>query len=257
MTDDAAWQCAVGCLASLRRLVVFRKADCVIFSSFPLFSLLLLFSSLSMEECEALCSNIGILVNGQLKCLGSSQHLKSRFGRGFQLDISTAENDATAARAFILQHFSDAEKLEDYGGKMKYKILHHSYRRVSPSSSQSAPDQWRLKDIFALIEQHKASVGISEYSVGQTTLEQIFIRFAKRGDIEEFGGRVQSEEAAEAETAAQAEWEQTGSGSAAAAVTPANRTLRRVGSFGTEDSQRVVTPSSFGYVPAESGGINF
>jgi ABC-type multidrug transport system ATPase subunit len=32
----------------------------------------------SMEECEALCNRIGILVAGELKCLGSSQHLKSR-----------------------------------------------------------------------------------------------------------------------------------------------------------------------------------
>jgi ABC-type multidrug transport system ATPase subunit len=127
----------------------------------------------SMEECEALCSRIGILVNGGLKCIGSSQHLKSRFGRGFQIDVSTANNDTTAARAFILQHFPDAEKLEDYGGKMKYKILHHAHRRPGVSSPASPSDEWKLKDIFALIEQHKESVGISEYSVGQTTLEQV------------------------------------------------------------------------------------
>ncbi|OQR89087.1 ATP-binding Cassette (ABC) Superfamily, partial [Achlya hypogyna] len=30
----------------------------------------------SMEECQALCTRIGILVSGQLKCLGSAQHLK-------------------------------------------------------------------------------------------------------------------------------------------------------------------------------------
>ena len=41
---------------------------------------------LSMEECEALCQRIGIMVGGRLKCLGSSQHLKTRFGKGFQLE---------------------------------------------------------------------------------------------------------------------------------------------------------------------------
>ena len=30
-----------------------------------------------MEECEALCNRIGIMVNGQLKAIGSLQHLKS------------------------------------------------------------------------------------------------------------------------------------------------------------------------------------
>lgn len=36
-----------------------------------------------MEECEALCTRIAIMVNGQLKCLGSPQHLKSKFGEGY------------------------------------------------------------------------------------------------------------------------------------------------------------------------------
>ena len=32
----------------------------------------------SMEECEALCTRIGIMVGGRMQCLGSAQHLKSR-----------------------------------------------------------------------------------------------------------------------------------------------------------------------------------
>jgi ATP-binding cassette subfamily A (ABC1) protein 3 len=36
----------------------------------------------SMEECEALCGRVGVMVAGKLVCLGSVQHLKSRFGDG-------------------------------------------------------------------------------------------------------------------------------------------------------------------------------
>ena len=39
-----------------------------------------------MEECEALCQRIGIMVGGRLRCLGTSQHLKTRFGKGLQLE---------------------------------------------------------------------------------------------------------------------------------------------------------------------------
>lgn len=42
----------------------------------------------SMEECEALCSRVGILVSGRLKCLGSVEHLKQKFGRGFTVEIT-------------------------------------------------------------------------------------------------------------------------------------------------------------------------
>jgi energy-coupling factor transporter ATP-binding protein EcfA2 len=41
----------------------------------------------SMEEAEALCTRIGIMVNGQLRCIGSGQHLKTRFGKGFEIDV--------------------------------------------------------------------------------------------------------------------------------------------------------------------------
>ena len=32
-----------------------------------------------MEECEALCTKIGIMVSGRLQCLGSVQHLKHKY----------------------------------------------------------------------------------------------------------------------------------------------------------------------------------
>jgi ATP-binding cassette subfamily A (ABC1) protein 3 len=37
----------------------------------------------SMEEAEALSTRISIMVNGNLKCLGSVQHIKSKFGQVF------------------------------------------------------------------------------------------------------------------------------------------------------------------------------
>ena len=39
-------------------------------------------TSHSMEECEALCTRLGIMAAGRLTCLGSPQHLKNRFGAG-------------------------------------------------------------------------------------------------------------------------------------------------------------------------------
>jgi ATP-binding cassette, subfamily A (ABC1), member 3 len=42
-----------------------------------------------MLECEALCPRIGIMANGRLRCLGSAQHLKDKFGHGFQVELKT------------------------------------------------------------------------------------------------------------------------------------------------------------------------
>jgi ATP-binding cassette, subfamily A (ABC1), member 3 len=43
-----------------------------------------------MEECEALCPRIGIMANGRLRCLGSAQHLKNKFGQGYQLELKAS-----------------------------------------------------------------------------------------------------------------------------------------------------------------------
>ena len=41
-----------------------------------------------MEDAEALCSRIGIMVSGRLRCLGSNQHLKAKFGTGYRLTVN-------------------------------------------------------------------------------------------------------------------------------------------------------------------------
>lgn len=44
-------------------------------------------TSHSMEECEALCTRLAIMVNGEFKCLGSIQHLKNKFSNGYLLMV--------------------------------------------------------------------------------------------------------------------------------------------------------------------------
>lgn len=50
----------------------------------------------SMEEAEALCTKMGIMVNGELKCLGNIQRLKNRFGDGYELEVKFKAPEATA-----------------------------------------------------------------------------------------------------------------------------------------------------------------
>lgn len=40
-----------------------------------------------MEECEALCSRLGIMVNGEMQCIGGVQHLKNKFAQGYSLTV--------------------------------------------------------------------------------------------------------------------------------------------------------------------------
>jgi len=128
-----------------------------------------------MEECEALCTRLAIMVNGVFQCLGSIQHLKAKFNEGYSLIMKVKGTDAEDAEEVtkkvntVKQFVSDTfpgSTLKDYHeGLLNYQV-------DTPNLSWSR--------IFGTIEQAKNSLEIEDYSVSQTTLEQLFISFARR-----------------------------------------------------------------------------
>lgn len=44
-----------------------------------------------MNEAQALCTRMGIMVGGRLRCIGSPQHLKTRFGNHLELEVKPTE----------------------------------------------------------------------------------------------------------------------------------------------------------------------
>jgi ATP-binding cassette subfamily A (ABC1) protein 3 len=155
-------------------------------------------TSHSMEECEALCTRLAIMVNGEFKSLGSAQHLKNKFGEGLTLVVKTnpaagARGDLTSSTIlsnssaqgglsslsrssgptnqippnlvnFINQTFPGSVLLESHQGSTTYQL---------PSEGLS----WSF--ILQQIEENKAVLGIEDYSISQTTLEQVFLTFAQ------------------------------------------------------------------------------
>jgi ABC-type multidrug transport system ATPase subunit len=127
----------------------------------------------SMEECEALCHRLGIMVDGQLKCLGTPQHLKTRFGHGYQLDVTLerkTENPRDGAHKLEsrLNEEFVARELEFTRNKATYEL-----------QKRGSGAQKSLSETFRFLEALKKELPIVAYALNQTTLEQIFIRMAK------------------------------------------------------------------------------
>lgn len=40
-----------------------------------------------MEEAEALCTKMGIMVGGEFKCFGTSTYIKDKYGTGYEIEI--------------------------------------------------------------------------------------------------------------------------------------------------------------------------
>ena len=119
-----------------------------------------------MEEADALCNRIAIMVNGQIECIGSGQHLKSKYGDGYTLDLKT-EDDAKKMKEVL-------EFLTSHIGKIEVRESHGSHAIVILPTSKP------LFFLFRLLESNKKSLGIKEYTLSQSTLDQVFIQFAKK-----------------------------------------------------------------------------
>lgn len=120
-----------------------------------------------MEECEALCNRIGIMVNGRFKCLGSVQHLKSRFGEGYTLTLKLAgDNPKTEEAAKLLkERFPKASLKEKHLAQLQYQL---------PAKGIS------LSDVYQFVVKVQESLDVEDYSLSQTTLDEVFIAFAKQ-----------------------------------------------------------------------------
>ncbi|XP_055600772.1 cholesterol transporter ABCA5-like isoform X2 [Uranotaenia lowii] len=157
----------------------------------------------SMEEADALCSRVGIMVKGELRCLGSTQHLKNLYGAGYTLEIklkhvesmysetpiesqpsssqeqlqlqdqsaaatpvinNCIDNRSMALRNFVTDLFPSATLEESFADRLVYSV---------PQQAVSS-----LAECFSRLEKAKTELDIEEYSFSQTTLEQVFLKFA-------------------------------------------------------------------------------
>jgi ATP-binding cassette subfamily A (ABC1) protein 3 len=201
------------------------------------------------------------MVGGVLRCLGSSQHLREKYGLGFQLefnlnipgpeairlrteqlggcvtiqaDIGSDQITETQTResfvalnlahllnrinidesgAYIfscfsltgmvkLSHLASWVELECYFDKLigflkvsfpDYQLRERQGAKVciDVPFATSGGTKRRLADMFGTVEGSKDSISVREYSVSQTSLEQIFNRFAQcEDDASTAGGYV-------------------------------------------------------------------
>lgn len=111
------------------------------------------------------------MVMGRLQCIGSNQHLKSRFGNTYRLHVVLEPTAVSpdALHRFVGSAFPESRLLEAHGAHFTFDV--GVLRSIASA--------------FSALESNKAHVGIQSYSISQATLEQIFMRFAKKQELED------------------------------------------------------------------------
>ncbi|XP_054565135.1 ABC-type organic anion transporter ABCA8-like [Eptesicus fuscus] len=131
-----------------------------------------------MAEAEALCDRVAIMVAGRLRCIGSIQHLKSKFGKDYLLEMKVKTlAHVEPLHSEILRLFPQAARQERYSSLMVYKL--------------PVEDVRPLAQAFFKLERVKQSFDLEDYSLSQSTLEQVFLELSKEQELENFDDELQ------------------------------------------------------------------
>jgi len=147
----------------------------------------------SMEEADALCSRIGIMVNGELQCIGTSQRLKDRFGGGYEIELHAQDSMDDCKSALVAlqslltpgdRHGRDAVDVDVQvvgaaiarasprpNGTSGFRVLEQfgGKTRVSITKETLVAAQVPLSRLFEAMELQRQRGSLSDFSISQTT----------------------------------------------------------------------------------------
>jgi ATP-binding cassette subfamily A (ABC1) protein 3 len=199
----------------------------------------------SMDEAEALCDRIVIMVAGRNRCLGTPSHIKSKFGSGYEFMLKVRQPEpAEIARGIdmirscvqneevkeasvyeALQLLGNAAMMQEVTERGMGKAIYQELKAVGGVNAEALVEWYMIEQfgerifswlndhfehskllehyntyykfklekqpgqtlafLFGTIEASKNGLDISEYSLSQTTLEQIFNMFATESEFKE------------------------------------------------------------------------
>ncbi|KAG5510483.1 hypothetical protein GH5_06683 [Leishmania sp. Ghana 2012 LV757] len=137
-----------------------------------------------LEEVEALAHRVAIMVDGTLRCIGDKTHLKQKYGTGFEVNVrirSDEEGVKETVQSFFEANFPGCSLREYRARRFTYEL----------------PGGTKLSRTFKLMEENAAALGATDYTVSQTSIEQVFLQISDEAE--------RRREAEEAEHTAQEE----------------------------------------------------
>uniref|UniRef100_A0A2C9LXB5 ABCA1-4-like C-terminal R2 regulatory domain-containing protein n=1 Tax=Biomphalaria glabrata TaxID=6526 RepID=A0A2C9LXB5_BIOGL len=121
-------------------------------------------TSHNMNECDSLCSTLAIMVDGKIKCIGSPQHLKHKFGDGYNVTIHKGHKLLTNISHDFVNRFPGSVVKRNHQSSITLQV---------PTASCS------LADVLTFLQAEQRVKNIGFYSLTQTTLDSVFVNFAQ------------------------------------------------------------------------------
>ncbi|XP_070006475.1 ABC transporter A family member 7-like isoform X2 [Nicotiana sylvestris] len=117
----------------------------------------------SMDEAEYLCDRIGIFVDGNFQCLGTTDELKARYGGSYMFTMTTSPENGSEVEDLVKHLSPNAKKTYHLYGTQKFEL---------------PKDEVKISDVFLTVRQAKERFPVQSWGLADTTLEDVFIKVA-------------------------------------------------------------------------------
>lgn len=164
-----------------------------------------------MEEAAAIATRAAIMSRRTLT-VGTTAFLRKKYGNAYHVHMilksapNSTRSEMENVESWVRQSFPGAQ-LDPFGnhqGQIKFSVPvtakdqgDRSHANNAPSEADSitveAPSKTAQRgrsvvaELFLLLEKHKEEIGLEHYSVGATTLNDVFLNVVRENNIREEG----------------------------------------------------------------------
>lgn len=123
----------------------------------------------SMEEADVLGDRLGIMCNGRLKCVGSSLHLKKKYGSGYRLAVvADTQKNVFPVKEYMRLNLPGCQLLSETSEYLVYLLAESNLSSVSP--------------FFRGLENNPVPY-IRDIGISHTTLEDVFLMVVRDENV--------------------------------------------------------------------------
>jgi energy-coupling factor transporter ATP-binding protein EcfA2 len=137
----------------------------------------------SMEEADVLADNITIIAKGRLRCFGSALRLKNKFGAGYRISASVTPSLGSATSLDALEGSEASRRaalLKFFDAKLG--VAPSDSGRVYTTFTIPRAAEGKLPGFLRELNAQRGVLGLSDFQVSLTTLEQVFLLIAREAE---------------------------------------------------------------------------
>ncbi|GIY72767.1 ATP-binding cassette sub-family A member 8-A [Caerostris extrusa] len=121
----------------------------------------LILTTHSSNEAEVNCSRIGLFMDGFLRCAGTSQELKDKFSKGYELTVKLSHSEDDKLNEFIATEIPEAIRKGQRGTSLQYYIPRQSFKLMS--------------ELFTSVSKIQSFDGVEDCFIRECSLDQIIL----------------------------------------------------------------------------------